>query len=583
MKTLTYHTYRIFWEHAKKYKLAIFLLVIGMVGATVAEVYAPTWYQKLFNTISLNDPTKFRDMVVLIFWAWVTHMVAWFFWRVATFTNNFFQPRVMSDLVNTCFRYLHDHSYNFFNNNFAGSLLKRVTRYERSFENIADQLFWHFGQTALRLLFVLGVLFFVNWTFAAALIIWVIVYLYFQFKFSDYKLKFDVEKADLDTRVSGRIADTITNNINLKLFSGFWREVKSFEKLNNQLYKLRKFTWDLASLAEGVQAFMMIALELIMLYMALSLWRAGTVQVGDFILVQLYLTQIFGRLWDTGRHIRQVYEALADAEEMTEILITSHEVRDPANAKKLAVRGGAIEFKNVTFAYHKQKNTYKNFNLKINPGERVALIGPSGGGKSTIVKLLFRFFDIQSGQILIDDQNIAEVQQVGLRDNISLVPQDPILFHRTLMENIRYAKAGASDQEVARAAKLAHAHEFISSFPEGYDTYVGERGVKLSGGERQRVAIARAILKDAPILVLDEATSSLDSESESLIQDALKNLMKGRTTIVIAHRLSTIMQMDRIIVIDGGKVVEEGKHEELLKAKQGVYQRLWEIQAGGFA
>ena len=218
----------------------------------------------------------------------------------------------------------------------------------------------------------------------------------------------------------------------------------------------------------------------------------------------------------------------------------------------------------------------------IQPGERVALIGPSGGGKTTIVKLLFRFFDLQGGKILIDGLNIALVTQDSLRANLSLVPQDPILFHRSLYDNIAYARPQASKQEVYEAARFAHADEFIRKFSQGYETFVGERGVKLSGGERQRVAIARAILKNAPVLVLDEATSSLDSESELLIQDALKNLMKGKTTIVIAHRLSTIMQMDRIIVIDNGKVVEEGKHKELLKAKQGVYQKLWEIQAGGF-
>jgi ATP-binding cassette subfamily B protein len=239
--------------------------------------------------------------------------------------------------------------------------------------------------------------------------------------------------------------------------------------------------------------------------------------------------------------------------------------------------------RNVDFAYENSLPVLKKFNLKISPGEKAALIGPSGGGKSTIVKLLLRFTDIQNGQILIDGQNIAQVTQESLRANIALVPQEPILFHRSLLENIRYGKPKATEKEVIAAAKLAHAHEFISKVSEGYDTYVGERGIKLSGGERQRIAIARAILKNAPVLILDEATSSLDSESELYIQDALKKLMLGKTVIVIAHRLSTIMQMDRIIVLENGKVTEEGKHEELLKMEQGTYQKLWGIQAGGFA
>jgi ATP-binding cassette subfamily B protein len=274
-------------------------------------------------------------------------------------------------------------------------------------------------------------------------------------------------------------------------------------------------------------------------------------------------------------------EFLLDAEEMTAILTTPHEIQDAPGAKTLSVTQGKIQFDLVSFGYD-ERLIFKKFNLTIHPGEKVALIGPSGGGKTTIVKLLFRFFDINGGKITIDGQNIASVTQDSLRDGLALVPQEPILFHRSLYDNIAYARPSAKESEVYEAAKLAHAHEFIKAFPKGYETFVGERGVKLSGGERQRVAIARAILKNAPILVLDEATSSLDSESEMLIQDALHNLMSNRTTIVIAHRLSTIMQMDRIVVIDGGKVIEEGKHKELLKVKQGTYQKLWEIQAGGF-
>ncbi|MEK7075807.1 MAG: ATP-binding cassette domain-containing protein, partial [Patescibacteria group bacterium] len=232
--------------------------------------------------------------------------------------------------------------------------------------------------------------------------------------------------------------------------------------------------------------------------------------------------------------------------------------------------------------YQKTGSILKKFNLDIRAGEKVALIGPSGGGKSTITRIIFRFFDLQKGKIYIDNQDISKVTQASLRESISLVPQEPILFHRSLMENIRYGKLNATDDEVKVAAKLAHCDEFINKFPDQYNTYVGERGVKLSGGERQRIAIARAILKNAPILVLDEATSSLDSESEKLIQDAMINLMHGKTTIVIAHRLSTIMNMDRIIVIENGEITEEGKHKELLKANKGTYQKLWQIQAGGF-
>jgi ATP-binding cassette subfamily B protein len=327
----------------------------------------------------------------------------------------------------------------------------------------------------------------------------------------------------------------------------------------------------------------MLLIEGIMMYLALKFWKAGRLTVGDFTLIQLYLISIFDRLWGMGKQVRSFYEALADANEMTDILLTKPEITDAPNAKKLKLTSGKIEFKNVDFRYHKNAAVFNKFNLQIRPGERVALIGPSGGGKSTIVKMLFRFHDVTGGEILIDSQDISKATQDSLRDNLALVPQDPILFHRTLMENIRYSKNNATDEEVVAAAKAAHAHEFIIASQNGYNTYVGERGIKLSGGERQRVAIARAILKNAPILVLDEATSSLDSESEHYIQDALKNLMNGKTVIVIAHRLSTIMQMDRIIVLENGKITEQGKHAELLKVEEGTYQKLWQIQAGGFS
>jgi ABC-type multidrug transport system fused ATPase/permease subunit len=279
--------------------------------------------------------------------------------------------------------------------------------------------------------------------------------------------------------------------------------------------------------------------------------------------------------------LRRIFEGFADAAEMVEILEVPHEVQDALQARPLVISKGEVEFRKATFSFHKVRKILDDFNLKIHTGEKVALVGPSGAGKTTIIKLLFRFYDLTGGEILIDGQSVSEVTQDSLHDYISLVPQEPVLFHRTLKDNILYGRENATEEEMTEAAKKARCHNFISALPYGYETFVGERGIKLSGGERQRVAIARAILKNAPILVLDEATSSLDSESEALIQEALHELMKGRTTIVIAHRLSTIMQMDRIVVIDEGQVVSSGTHRDLLE-KEGIYKKLWEIQAGGF-
>ena len=319
-----------------------------------------------------------------------------------------------------------------------------------------------------------------------------------------------------------------------------------------------------------------------LMYLAIRMWQKGILTVGDFILIQTYVLNIVSRIWDFGRIVQHMYEDFADADEMTKILNTPHEIVDIPKAKGLSVKTGNIIFDKISFYYHNTRPVFKNFNLNISPKEKVALVGPSGAGKTTIVKLILRMYELSSGKITIDNQDIAKVTQESLWKNISMVPQDPILFHRSLMENIRYGKPVAKDREVILAAKLAHCHEFISGFPDGYNTYVGERGVKLSGGERQRVAIARAILRNAPVLVLDEATSSLDSESEHYIQDALAHLMRDKTVIVIAHRLSTIMKMDRIVVIDGGKIVEEGTHKQLLENKSGHYYKLWNFQAGGF-
>lgn len=557
-------------------------MVLSIVVAAAGDSYYPFLYRQLFDGISGKN-LPLNELLRIVWMLLVVNGVVWLAWRLATFTNNFFQPRVKSDLMNTCFAYLQNHSYGFFSNNFAGGLVRRVNRFERSFEDIMDKLYWNIGQSALKVLIVLVVLVFINRTVALAFLAWTVLYTLFSFAFARFKLKYDMRTADADSKVTARLADTITNNTNVKLFGGKTREDAAFAKLTDLLYRIRKFSWDLSSVNEAIQGALMLFLEFLVIYLAVKYWHQGRLSIGDIVLFQVYMTQIFIRVWDLGRFIQNIYERLADAEEMTQILLAPHEVGDIRQAKPLVPAGGQIQFVNVRFGYKDGNEIFRKFNLTIQPGERIALIGPSGGGKSTIVKLLLRLFDLDDGQILIDGQDIARVTQDSLRQALSMVPQDPILFHRSLYENISYSKPEASEEEVLQSARLAHAHEFISKFPNKYETLVGERGIKLSGGERQRVAIARAILKNAPILILDEATSSLDSESEYYIQDALKTLMQGKTTIVIAHRLSTIMQMDRIVVIENGKVVEEGKHEELIKVRQGVYQKLWEIQAGGFA
>ncbi|MFA6307971.1 MAG: ABC transporter ATP-binding protein [Patescibacteria group bacterium] len=584
MKYLTKQTFKVFWKNSLKYKWALFIMLLSIIIASLGSIIAPLYYKDFFNILSITDTSidRVAMLKVTLMKVLAIHFISWIFWRAATFLSSYFQTHGMADLLNSSFAYLHKHSISFFNNNFVGSLVKKVNRFSRAFEVITDLLFWDLLPTFINVFLIIIVLGKRNIFLGLGILLWTLIYLLINYYFSIYKLKYDVERAQLNSKVTGVLADTITNHLNLKLFTGYDREKKGFEEINSQYQKLHLFTWNLANYFEAGQALLMMILEIGVMYYSISLWQKGIIDVGEFVLIQTYLVSIIMRLWNFGRIIRKYYEAMADAEEMTEILETPHEIKDVKNAKILKVSGGKIEFKEVDFSYNKTRKIISDFNLNIKAKEKIALVGASGSGKTTVVNLLLRNYDIDSGKILIDNQKIISVTQDSLWQNIALVNQDPVLFHRTLKENISYGKSNASDNEIMKAAKLAHAHSFIESFPEKYETYVGERGVKLSGGERQRIAIARAILKNAPILILDEATSSLDSESEELIQDALANLMKNKTVIVIAHRLSTIMKMDRIIVFDGGQIVEQGTHKELITKKQGLYSRLWKKQVGGF-
>ncbi len=581
--SFTKKTLSIFWTHSKKYPWHIFGLLSGILIVTVLQTYTPVLYKDLINVLSLgNFDQNIQKAIGIVVVILVFNFIRTSLWRASTFVNNYFQPRVMSDLTNTCYNYLLKHSLGFFNSNFVGSIVTKVRRYERSFEQIADQFYFDLGRSILDTAMILVVLLWQYQQFGLLVLAWCIVYFLFSYFYSIYKLPYDIKRSASDTRTTAQLADSITNNVNIKLFNSLDFENKRFKEVTGEQFRLRKKSWDLGSIGEVIQGLMMVGLEFLIIYLAIRNFQAGSFLVGDIVLLQTFLLRMFDKLWNTGKNIRNIYESLADANEMTEMLSSPHGIQDTEGALALKFKQGHVEFKNVEFGYGKETKILKNFSLSINPGERIAFIGPSGGGKSTIAKLLLRFYDLQKGEILIDSQNIAKVTQDSLRENLAFVPQDPILFHRSLMENIRYSRPSATDDEVVEAAKAAHAHEFIISFTDGYKTLVGERGIKLSGGERQRVAIARAILKNSPILLLDEATSSLDSQSEFYIQDALKRLMQNKTTIVIAHRLSTIMQMDRIVVIENGMILEQGKHTELLKVKKGLYQKLWGIQVGGF-
>jgi ATP-binding cassette subfamily B protein len=584
MKYNTKKTLQYYWQNMNRYKWRGVIMVASITIATILDTLIPVFFKNFFNILTDGQirSAVISSLLSILLTIAIFKLIRWFLWRVGVFVLNFYESKIMADLSKMCFSYLHQHSFTYFSNTFTGSVVKKVKSFVNAFEVLADQVFFESLPTSVTILIIIIVLGRVNIFLGLGMLVWVILFMIINWIFTIKKLKYDIQRSKAETNTSSYLADTVTNNINIKLFNGFEKENIGYSDLAEKLHQLRKFSWDLSAKFYGLQSFLLVVLEIAIFYFAIKLWGKNILTVGDFVLIQSYVILVINMVWDFGHVMTKIYENLAEAEEMTVLLQTPHEIVDVQNASDLKIDFGKIKFENVGFSYEKGERVIDNFNLEIKPKETIALVGSSGAGKTTLVKLLLRMHDLSEGRILIDGQDISKITQKSLRENVSLVPQDPVLFHRSVMENIRYGKFDSTDEEVIEAAKLAHCDEFISKLKLGYNTFVGERGIKLSGGERQRVAIARAILRNAPILILDEATSSLDSESEKYIQDSLDHLMKDKTVIVIAHRLSTIKKVDRIVVIDQKKIVEDGEHKNLIKIKEGLYKKLWEIQVGGF-
>jgi ATP-binding cassette subfamily B protein len=575
--------FRYYYRAARRYPWLLAPLLLGTIGLQAAELIYPLYLRRFFNMLAIGKPdsSTVHEMLGILGVIAIVSFSSWAMRRMQTMSIMHLEARVMTDLTSTAFNYLVGHSYDFFVSHFAGSLTHRVNRFSRAFEAMFDAFMLQFFPALLYVIGAVSILFLRNHTLGIALGIWVIFFVAFQIFVARLRQPLRAARAEADHNVTGVLADSISNHMTIVLFSGTKHENSRLREAVERWRKATTRSWNADELIWAALGLFMISINVGLLYGALIFWQRGLLTVGDFVLIQAYLISTFDRLISINRELRRFHDAFADAGEMVDMLELPYGIQNRPGARQLIVDTGEIVFRDVDFYFHADRPILEHFNLAIRAREKVALVGPSGAGKSTVIKLLLRLYNIPAGSIGIDGQDISDTTQESVRNAISFVPQEPILFHRSLMENIRYGRRGATDEEVIEAAKQAHCHEFISNLPEHYETYVGERGVKLSGGERQRVAIARAILKNAPILVLDEATSSLDSESESLIQDALETLMKGKTVVVIAHRLSTIMKMDRIVVLEDGKIVAEGTHTELLE-HGGLYQKLWSIQAGSF-
>lgn len=505
-------------------------------------------------------------------------------WRVGLFALIKGESRGIGNLYNNALDYLVEKDLGFFNDNFAGSLTKKVTGYAKSFEMFVDVLFFNVFSNLIPLLFVSYILWGYSPWLIAALIGLMIIAIMLIRPFIIRRQHMVVAREVSSNTLTGHVADTIGNMAAVKTFAHEAHEIKMHRHNTDDLVAKSRRAWNYQNTRiDMIISPIYVLINVVGLVMSLIISRR-TGQSMEAVFVTFSFFAAFTRImWEFNRIYRNLESSITEAAQFTELLLQPPAVVDTENPERFSMNEASIELNHVTFQYLDKsgEHLFKDLDIAIKPGEKVGLVGRSGGGKTTITKLLLRLMDIQSGEILISSQNIAHVKQRDFRKHISYVPQEPLLFHRSIADNIRYGRLDASVEDVQKVAKLAHAHEFIKDLPDGYDTMVGERGVKLSGGQRQRIAIARAMIKDAPILLLDEATSALDSESEVLIQDALWKLMEDRTAVVIAHRLSTIQHMDRIIVLDKGQIVEQGTHQELL-AHKGQYAQLWAHQSGGF-
>jgi len=562
--------------------LAAASLLLPGIGNIFVFYVPPLAIALLLGTLASNPHAPASELampVLLLSGAWLGGEAIW---RVAGYVLQRMEFYALRALYVEAMDELFAKDVAFFHNNFAGSLTKRALGYARRFEDVFDVCAFSIGGNVLPLIFAIVVL--------ARYSPWLIVVLLSMIVLAFFCLRPLIRRRhrlvqireEASNALAGHVADSIANAETVRAFAREPEEAAIHARNVDDFTTKMLRSWNYQNnRVDIVTSPLYVLTNTFGLIVALAIGRGSGFAIEAVFLTFSYFAQSTRVMWELNRIYRMLETALTDAAQFTDLLLEPPAIVDAVPVEPFQPRDAGVHFRSVRFAYGAHPPLFDDFDLTIAPGEKVGLVGRSGGGKTTITRLLLRFADVNAGAIEIGGQDIARIAQASLRAHIAMVPQEPAMFHRTITENIRFGRPTATDDEVRRAAELAHAAEFIATLPAGYDTLVGERGIKLSGGQRQRIAIARAILKNAPILVLDEATSALDSESEKHIQEALWTLMRDRTTIVIAHRLSTVRRMDRLVVLEAGKVIEQGHHDQLLAAR-GQYATLWAHQSGGF-
>jgi len=601
-------------EVTKPFKLYINILLFIAIFCAIENSLFPFLTKLLIDKVAATQNLEniFSENIGIISAFIALIFAPGLLWRLADYSFLKMEPGLKKAISLIATNRLHQQSQNFFQNNFAGSLTNKIKDLANSTPVIINVFIFNFVTVFFILIFAFFTLFSIHKYFAIALILWASFFILVSIKYAKIVVGYSLNLANQSTKITGNIVDMIGNVNNVKFFVRQNFEQNRLENLQNDYTKIYEERGWL------VLKFYIVAALSFALYFTfcvltiIKLYALDKVTLGDFAMLTTINCFIIHNMWQMANEMRHFLELYGTIKQALTIINEPIEIEDKTSRSLEVSRQNNAEiiFRNVNFSYKQkspptkvgvidwnfvgelqknllldaeetQKVFFKNLSIIIKAGQKVGLVGHSGSGKSTFVNLILRSFDINQGEILIDNQNISNIIQDSLRSAIALIPQDPTLFHRSLFENIGYAKINATAQEIFEASKKAHADEFIENMPQKYESLVGERGVKLSGGQRQRIAIARAFLKNAPILILDEATSQLDSITENLIQDSLKNLMRDKTVLIIAHRLSTLKDVDRILVFDNGKIIEDGPHQELL-ASNGHYKKLWDAQIGGF-